>query len=278
VLIFQSLADLPSQLVWLDDRGRELGTLPGMKYGGPAVSPDGRLVAGSCEGAVSGTVSICVNDLPRGVTSRITEGSNDRFPVWSADGRQIAYTSGAGIYRVPADGSGSPQWVSRRGNPTGWLADGRILSFGSQSGVVSLALSAPGRNQVTELGPGAEGQVSPDGAWLAYIQGGLVAQRLSAPHVRVTVVGGRAGQPRWSRDGRQLFYISADKKLMAVEFDPVTGTAGVTRTLAQTRIVGAALVGHQYDVAPDGRFIVNVRTNDAVPLTLMSGWASGLRR
>lgn len=279
VLVFQSLADVPSQLVWLDDRGREQEALPGMKYGGPAVSPDGRRVAGSCEGAVSGTLSICVSDLQRGVTSRITEGPNDRFPVWSADGRQIAYTSGAAIYRVPADGSGSPQSVSRRGNPTGWLADGRILSFGSQSRAVSLALSSPDTHQVTELGPGAEGQVSPDGAWLAYIgQGGLVVQPLSAPGTRVTVVGSGAGQPRWSRDGRQLFYISSDKKLMSVDFDPATGMPGVTRTLAQTRIVAAALVGHQYDVAPDRRFIVNVRTNDAAPLTLMSGWASGLKR
>jgi hypothetical protein len=279
VLVFQALADLPSQLVWLDDLGREQGALPGMKYGGPAVSPDGRLVAGSCEGAVSGTLSICVSDLQRGVTSRVTEGPNDRFPVWSADGRQIAYTSDAGIYRVPADGSGSPQWVSRRGNPTGWLADGRILSFGSQAGVVSLALSSPDTHQVTELGAGAEGQISPDGTWLAYIgQGGLVVQPLSAPGTRVTVVGSGAGQPRWSRDSRQLFYISADKKLMSVDFDPTIGTVGMTRTVAQTRIVGAALVGHQYDVAPDGRFIVNVRTNDAAPLTLMSGWASSLRR
>lgn len=278
VLVFQSLADLPAQLTWLDDRGREQEALSGMKYGGPAVSPNGRFVAGSCEGAGSGTLSICVSDLQRGVTSRITEGPNDRFPVWSADGQQIAYSSGGGIYRVPSDGSGSPQWVSPRGHPTGWLTDGRVLSFGSQSGAVSLALSSPDTHQVTELGPGAEGQFSPDGAWLAYIgQSGLVVQPFTAPGARVTVTGRGAGQPRWSRDGRRLFYISADKKLMAIDFDPASGTPGVARALAQTRIVGAALVGHQYDVAPDGRFIMNVRTTDAAPLTLMSGWASSLR-
>jgi hypothetical protein len=87
-------------------------------------------------------------------------------------------------------------------------------------------------------------------------------------------VASDAGQPRWSRDGRALFFISSDKKLMSADFDPGTGSAGAVRPVTQTRIVGAALVGHQYDVVSDRGFIVNVRSNDAAPLTLMSGWAS----
>jgi hypothetical protein len=177
---------------------------------------------------------------------------------------------------VPADGSGAPRRASRRGNPTAWLADGRILFFGTQHGVVSLALSSQDPQHVTELGPGAEGQLSPDGAWLAYIgRDGLVVQSFSGSD-RV-MVAENAGQPRWSRDGRRLFYISGEKKLMAVEFDAGSGKAGATRTVAQTRIVGAALVGHQYDVAPDGRFLVNVRTSDSAPLTVMSGWEAALK-
>jgi hypothetical protein len=279
VLVFQSSADLPSQLIWLDEQGHEKGVLPGMKYGGPAISPDGRLIAGSCEGATSGASSICVSDLQHNVTMRITEGRSDRFPVWSRDGREIAYNSGAAIYRVRADGSGVPQLVSRRGNPTGWTADGRILSFGSYNGSVSLALSSIETHQVTELEQGAEGQLSPDGAWLAYLAPtGLVIRQFSAPGVRVTVVGRGVGQPRWSRDGSKLFYISPDKKLMCADFEPASGAVGATRTVSQTRIVGAALVGHQYDVAPDGRFIMNSLTSEAAPLTLMSGWTSRLNR
>jgi DNA-binding winged helix-turn-helix (wHTH) protein/Tol biopolymer transport system component len=279
VLVFQSSADLPSQLVWLDEHGREKGVLPGIKYGGPAISPDGRLVAGSCEGAASGTSSICVSDLEHNVTTRVTNGPSDRFPVWSRDGREIAYSSGSGIYRIRADGSGSPQLVSRRGNPTGWTPDGRILSFGSDHGVVSLALSSTATHEITELGPGAEGQLSPDGGWLAYIAPtGLVIQQFPDPATRVTVAGPGAGQPRWSHDGSKLYYVSADKKLMRTDFDPVSGRAGATQTVSQTRIVGATLVGHQYDIAPDGRFIVNVVTTEAAPLTLLSGWASRLER
>jgi eukaryotic-like serine/threonine-protein kinase len=275
VLVFQS--DLPSQLVWLDEQGREQTPVPGMKYGAPALSPDGRRLAGSCDGPREGTSSICVRDLDRGVASRITEGPRDRYPVWSRDGQQIAYSSADGIYRTQADGSGSPQLVSRRGNPTSWTSDGSILSFGSQRGEVSLALSSPLTHEVKELELGVEGQLSPDGAWLAYIsRDGLVVERFPELSARVTAAGAGAAQPRWSANGRQLFYISADKKLMAADFDPIAATAGPPRLLAQTRIVGAAFVGHQYDVAPDGRFIVSVTTNDAAPLTLMSGWIAKL--
>ncbi|MGH8237685.1 MAG: hypothetical protein ACREXP_11780 [Steroidobacteraceae bacterium] len=277
VLVFQSSADLPSQLIWLDEHGREQAVVPGMKHGAPAFSPDGRRLAGACEGPRAGTSAICVRDLERGVANRITEGPRDRYPVWSRDGREIAYSGVDGIYRTSADGSGSPQLVSRRGIPTSWSPDGHILSFGSQHGEVSLALSAPLTHEVRELGIGAEGQLSPDAARLAYVsQDGLVVQPFLTTGPRVTVANSGAAQPRWSADGRQLFYISADKKLMAADFDPVAATVGSPRLLAQTRIIGAAFVGHQYDVAPDGRFIVNVTTNDAAPLTLMSGWTSKL--
>jgi DNA-binding winged helix-turn-helix (wHTH) protein/Tol biopolymer transport system component len=277
VLVFQSSTDVPSQLMLLAADGREQTELPVMKYASPVFSPDGRRLAGSCEGPRDGASSICVRDLERGIASRITEGPRDRYPVWSRDGQQIAYSSAEGIYRMQADGSGSPQLVSRRGIPTSWLPDGRVLSFGSQHGEVSLALSSTLTHEVTELGGGAEGQLSPDASWLAYLaRDGLVVQKFPSSTPRVTVAAAGAAQPRWSADGRQLFYISADKKLMVADFDPTAATAGAPRILTQTLIIGAAFVGHQYDVAPDGRFVINVTTNDSAPLTLMSGWTSRL--
>src|SRR6185503_12792856 len=196
----------------------------------------GRRLAGSCEGPRDGTSAICVRDLERGVASRITEGPRDRYPVWSRDGQQIAYSAADGIYRMQADGAGSPQLVSRRGNPTSWSPDGTLLSFGSQRGEVSLALSSPLTHEVKELEPGVEGQLSPDGAWLAYIsRDGLVVERFPELSARITVASAGAAQPRWSANGRQLFYISADKKLMAADFYPVAATASAPRLLAQTR-------------------------------------------
>jgi hypothetical protein len=65
---------------------------------------------------------------------------------------------------------------------------------------------------------------------------------------------------------------------MAVDFDSATAKASAPRVVSQTKIITSAFTGFQYDVAPDGRFIVNSLTNDAAPLTVMTGWTARLHR
>jgi hypothetical protein len=65
---------------------------------------------------------------------------------------------------------------------------------------------------------------------------------------------------------------------MAVSFDAETGRAGAPRQLFQTRIIGASLVGFQYDVAPDGRFLINSLPASSSPLTLLTGWIAAPER
>jgi hypothetical protein len=65
---------------------------------------------------------------------------------------------------------------------------------------------------------------------------------------------------------------------MAVSFDPQTGSAGPPRVLFQTRIVELRIANWQYDVAPDGRFLINsLPANAASPLTLLTGWDAQLQ-
>jgi hypothetical protein len=64
---------------------------------------------------------------------------------------------------------------------------------------------------------------------------------------------------------------------MAVDFDPAKATVSAAHVLAQTRIIASSLTGFQYDVAPDGRFLVNSLIREAAPLTRMTGWTRRLQ-
>ena len=92
---------------------------------------------------------------------------------------------------------------------------------------------------------------------------------------RIQIAGG-GSQSRWSRNGKQIFYIARDKELMVVDFDPKTQTASPPRVLFRTRIVASQFAEFQFDVAPNGRFIVNSLTSAAPPLSLVTGWAAVL--
>ena len=226
-------------------------------------------------------------DLERGVSLRLSEPSDTvGWPVWSSDDKQITYASTTGsvcnLVRVPADGSGSPQILLRGRSmvPNCWSRDGYLAFLTSEGGQPCLGIYSA-RNQSSDpFGPGAEAQFSPDGQWIAYIGqggvaggGGIVVQRFPVTGDRMPISGLGGAQPRWSRDGRQIFYVAPNRNLMAVSFDPANGRAGRPRTVFHTRIVAPNLSGFQYDVAPDGRFLVNsLPSNGPSPLTLITRW------
>lgn len=62
---------------------------------------------------------------------------------------------------------------------------------------------------------------------------------------------------------------------MAASFDPERGFAGAPHALFKTRVIGPQFVGTQYDVGPDGRFLIHSLPADyASPLTLLTGWSA----
>jgi Tol biopolymer transport system component len=126
---------------------------------------------------------------------------------------------------------------------------------------------------------GAEGQFSPDGKWIAFVTNGdVVVQSVGRPAGRVQISSAGGSQPRWSHDGRQVFYIAPDRKLMAVSFESQKMSAGKPRVLFQTRIVAPEFALFQYDVAPDGRFLINtLPANSSSPLTVLNGWNAALQ-
>jgi hypothetical protein len=81
------------------------------------------------------------------------------------------------------------------------------------------------------------------------------------------------------RDGKELYYIARDDKMMAV---PVKSTAttfepGSAVALFETHTRGYV----PYDVAADGRFLINTVTEgvaDSSPITVVLNWTAGLRK
>ena len=93
---------------------------------------------------------------------------------------------------------------------------------------------------------------------------------------QVSTAGGI--HPVWRRDGKELYYLNPEGAMMAAPI--ATGAAfspGAPVVLFPTRIVGGGLdgmgTGRQYDVAADGRFLINTELpGDAVPITLIQNW------
>jgi hypothetical protein len=94
--------------------------------------------------------------------------------------------------------------------------------------------------------------------------------------VQVSTAGG--SEPRWSPDGAEIFYMSLDAELMAAS--PRLTEDGLPRVSAPSTLFRVPLVRTgvvalaQYDVARDGRFLinVNVQSDSAEPISLLLNW------
>ena len=290
VLVFQSAADSASRLVWYDQNGKELSQVPQVGYKDPDLSPDGRFLVVSADDEHNGKHFLRVFDLQRGTSTRLTDSGDEHYPLWSRDGKRIAYRSGgvtADTYEVPIDGSAPPKILLKadmHAGPEDWSPDGRLLfmTVSEQNTFPSLEIYSPNDQKVEPFATnGVEGKLSPDGKWVAYTGAGrvILVERFPGHGGRIQVSAGAGTQPRWSHDGKQIFFIQPDRKLTAVSFDSNTGTAGPPRVLFQTRIAAERIANWQYTVAPDGRFLINsLPANTASPLTLITGWDMSLRQ
>jgi serine/threonine protein kinase/dipeptidyl aminopeptidase/acylaminoacyl peptidase len=286
VLVFQSAADLGSQLIWFDHTGKQLGQIPTAGYSFPLVSPDGQKLLVTSDDARNGKYFLRIYDLQRAISTRVTDGGSEEEASWSRDGKRIAYVTGTGntlsLYAISSDGSSPPQLLVKGAmmRHLDFSPDGHI-SFLNLQGFPTLSVYDPANRQVSGFAsPGAEARFSPDGHWIAYTgYGGIVVQPFPGPGGRIQISDGPGSQAVWSRDGREITYIAPDRKLMRVTFDAEKKSASAPEMLFQTRIVAPNFVSHQYDVAPDGRFIINsLASTNSPPLTLLDHWTVELKK
>ncbi|PWU11514.1 MAG: hypothetical protein C5B51_02420 [Terriglobia bacterium] len=295
------------QLTWFDRLGKQTGTVgePG-PIRQVRLSPDRKTLAATfIFGA--GRSDLWTYDLARGLPTRFTSGTGVNLnPVWSPDGKTIAFTSPrAGhfdLYRKPANGSAPEELLYADGKtkiPYSWSPDGKALLFGTTTPdgdlyVLPLTPETPGgplkpvpfrENKFYE----SAAQFSPDGKWVVYasneaqqaeIQDIYVAP-LSRPaeRRRVSPNGGRI--PRWRKDGKEIFFVTPEGKLMAAEVRISEGAVEVS--VVRMLFGGIPTSSPQpYDVSADGqRFLVTVPVaspKTSEPITLVQNWSFALRK
>lgn len=293
-----------SQLMWVDRNGvQQASTGPPRLWGNGQISPDGSRLAASIVRETRAGTDIWVYDLQRGMLTRLTfEGDNDN-PVWTPDGRRVAFRSlmrgTQGLYQIPADASGKPELLlaaktNSTISPTSWAPDGKALVYVEADADAKTrlwVLPLAGRNGQNQPYPfhdasaneGA-GEVSPDGRWLAYrseetgsAEIYVQAFPVSGRKIRISSQGGI--RPRWSANGRELFYwqLDAESQLMAVEFGaPPTFQIGNPKSLFKL----ARRPGTTFDVAHDGmRFLIEGGLDQsASKIAVVVNWFTELRR
>jgi Tol biopolymer transport system component/tRNA A-37 threonylcarbamoyl transferase component Bud32 len=270
VYVSASVPAAQRRLVWVDRNGSE-GPLaaPARSYREPRVSPDGRRIAVVIEGQET---QIWLYDLPREALTRLTiEGNTNANPRWTPDGKRIIFASNrgtrdSGLYWQLADGSGGAERLIAAPSSTGpWSSAGRVLavSGGDTATGFDIDVLQPGGPQPLVRTPFNEvsGAFSPDGRWLAFASDAsgryeIYVQAYPGPGGRLQISSEGGAEPLWSRNGRELFYRSGDK-MMAVEIDTRSSfSAGKPKSLFQGRYLPAPAQTANYDVAPDGRFLM----------------------
>jgi eukaryotic-like serine/threonine-protein kinase len=287
------------QLIWFDRSGKTLGTLGASDDNtliAPVVSPDGRLAA--VTRTVQGNTDVWLIDAVR--TSRFTVAESfDGFPVWSPDGSRIAFSSTRGghfdLYVKAASGAGAEELLvesPRLKVPADWSRDGRYLLYtvsdDPKTGYDQWVLPLGGdRKPFPFLNATYNerlGQFSPDVQWVAYVSNEsgrdeIYVRPFPGPGGQALVSAAGGISPRWSPDGKELYYIAPDATLMAAPMAVKGSTLepGTPMSLFPTRVWGGGTATYQraqYDVARDGRFLIDVSTDDEVtsPLTLLQNW------
>ena len=234
-------------------------------------------------------------DLARGTRARLTAAAlSTTFSTWSADGNRVVFRRFNVPFWVPGDGSGV----------TGSMPGGTVSDFPSSPGpdpdsivtlrirpetsgdVFLMSISGAFEPKPLIVTPAYEGgaQLSPDGRWLLYQSDAsgrpeIYVRRYPGLDRQWQVSEGGGIQPRWSRNSREIYYRSG-QRIVAVTLD----ASGADPVFAKPVALfpddydfgpGASIAN--YDVTPDGRFIMIRRGANGGKLRVVINWTDELK-
>ena len=292
-------------VLWVDRTGAER-PVPGPPgtYSAVRLSPDGQRFAFGT--LILGDRNLWVSDILRGSVTRLTDDGRNEGPLWTHDGKRIAYTSVQGNradIMVKAVDGGLVERLTMRATAAyvqSWTPDGSALAFtdsNPETGGDIWVLPFTGDRKpvpiLTSRFSENHPEFSPNGRWLAYTsdesgRAEVFVRPYPGPGGGQPISTGGGHSPVWSRDGRELFFMTLPgpggvMKMMVVSVTAgSTFTAGTPRPLFEGRY-NSNSINRQYDLSQDAKQFLMVRQMDppAVKPThmiLVQNWFEELKR
>ncbi len=299
-LIVSSAADgVTARLVWFDRNGNELGTLgaPG-PYQQPRISPSSDRVLLEMPDPKTGNRDLFLIEVGRDIRLRLTNNpANDWFPVWSPDGKQVAFGSDRAdgrnmlaFLKTSLDQSAPETRIEGFEAPTDWSKDGWMASgdgtirVGSVRGEVRV-------NLTNSSGREWAGRFSPDSGWLAFSSDESGRSEIyvrafpghpdpSASTIQISNNGGE--YPMWNEAGTELYYVSAGDVIFSVNTRglasgnvpaPVRLFKACPQSQPSTRAMGGSPYSAPLDTRDGNRFLVACLVEPPGQYNMVLNWA-----
>jgi Tol biopolymer transport system component len=244
-------------------------------YAFPRISPDGTKVALTVSSSFGTKRDIWTLDLGRETITRLTFNETSRDPLWTPDGKRIAFVSGditkSVLYWKAADGTGEDERLSSEQLPQApwsWSRDAKTLllieatsSLGIKTYIGALSMEGDHTRKPLLQEKHNEGypKISPDGRWMAYTS---EESGKSEVYVRpfpvvnkgkwqVSTSGG--SDPLWSLDGRELFYRNGDSVMVVAVQTETTFKPGKIEALFNGKYDSS------WDISHDGKRFLMIK-------------------
>ena len=289
-------------IVWMDRTGKTTPLLAKLtNWSDPQFSPDGSRLAVV---VVEGASDIWIYEMARDTLSRLTfDPGPDNKPVWTPDGRRIAFrsrrdnSSTDNLYWQRADGVGEVQRLteSKHNQTTGsWHPSGKFLAFSQESektepDIWVLPMQGdeasgwkPGTATVFQNTPFTEREpmFSPDGRFLAYESNEtgrfeVYVRPFPGPGGKWQISTGGNGFPTWSRTRPELFFHTANQQIMVAPYtvDGESFRAAQPRLWTEARFLPRQ-GGRSFDLHPDGNRVAVSAVLRRKPPSSRINWCS----
>ena len=259
---------------------KKVGAAP--KYGlieNPLVEPGGSRV-------IDLGGRLVVHDADGTARALLSEPHEDSFPVWSPNGRDIAFVRGrqwatkGAVCLLDAAGE-SQRFVARNGSPV-WLRDGRLVIERGKG----FAYADLDPERIAVPVDGSKRSISPDGSLIAFVRSrSAPGPQMQGPDEPIDVQstlyvrpwgGGSERElaktpgseatpavfdvPVWAPDGRSIFIEEEDPGYTSLRIRQIPVAGGEGRTVAR------GLDLELFAVAPDGKRIAIVNSGTGIEL------------